>query len=230
MARAAPIVPDPLEARGWLLEELARAEYATGESLLLRLLRWLWNFFASLSGLQPPSWQLLVIGVGLLALVVGISWRVAGPVRLARRTGATLVFGSDDARTADQLRADAAELARLGDWAGAVVAQFRALVRGTQQRLATADQPGLTAKEAVVSIATAFPNARRELDWAGQKFDLVQYSESGQLGSEIGKPSRGRHQVCDSTDYLRMRQLDAELQGSRPAHGSRLSSVSAVVR
>lgn len=201
-----PVTPTPDEARRLLLDELARREYATGESLLMRFLNWLWDTLSGITGLTPPSWQLLALGLGVVAVVLLLAWRVAGPVRLARRHRAGVVFSADDARSALAFRAEADVLAGRQDWSGAVVALFRAIIRGGQERLLLADRDGQTAREAADALGAAFPTFRGELDWAAGWFEAILYGD--------GQTRKARQ--ARQTDFLRMRRLDTELAAARP--------------
>lgn len=209
-APAYPLTPTPAQARSWLLEELAGREYAHGDSLLSRFLHWLWELLSGVTGLQPPTWQLLAVGLGLVALVSVIAWRVAGPVRLARQHRVAPLFAADDVRTAADWRAEAEALAAQGDWSGAFVATFRAVVRGAQEQLAVPEQTGQTAQEAAVALGLVFPAFGSDVSWAARRFDATMYGE----------------QTVSQADYQRLRELDTSVQQTRPRRAQALVQVS----
>jgi hypothetical protein len=124
-----PVDPDRETARRWLLEELSRPEYDQNPSLLARLLDWIAGLFDGLPALDASRLPLALAAVAVIALVAVIAWRVAGPVRVARRPRSSTVVLADDERTAAELRAAADAAAARGDWHHAVLDRFRAVVR-----------------------------------------------------------------------------------------------------
>lgn len=198
-----PVQPDRDTARGWLVEELSRAEYAQSPSLLERLLGWLLSLFdGELPGLDVPPWQLLLGAVVATAVVVAVAWWVAGPVRLARRARRpSAVVLDDDARTAAQLRAAADDAAARGAWAVAVAERFRAVVRGLEERVVIDERPGRTAQEAAAAGAERLPDLAGPLHRAATLFDDVHYGDL----------------PAGPADDALMRDLDARVQAARPA-------------
>jgi uncharacterized protein DUF4129 len=171
-----PVDPDRETAHRWMVEELSRPEYATEPSLLERLVTWFLGLFEGMPAFAGPPWQVAAILVGAMAVIVLIAWRVAGPVRLARRaTRASAVVLGDDTRTAAQLRAAADAAAGRGDWSTAVVERFRAVVRGLEERVVLDELPGRTAQEAADAAAHRLPATAAELRRAAGLFDDVCY-------------------------------------------------------
>ncbi|ACZ31531.1 hypothetical protein Xcel_2516 [Xylanimonas cellulosilytica DSM 15894] len=195
-----PVTPDRETARRWLVEELARPEYATQPSLLQRLWEWFTGLFDGLQGLDAPPWQVLAGIVAVAALVIVVSRWVAGPVRLARRRrGSAVVTASDDARTAAQLRAAADAAAARGDWPLAVTERFRAVVRSLEDRTILDERPGRTAQEAAADAGDRLPAHATALAVAATLFDGVLYG----------------HRGARESDDAALRELDAHLAAAR---------------
>jgi hypothetical protein len=196
-----PVVPDADTARRWATEELADPAYHDGPSLLERFLEWLGSLFDGAPDSLPLPPVAVVVGVVVvLLLVLTVSFWVAGPVRAARRTTASVVVLGDDTRTADQLRAAADAAAARGDWTAAVLERFRAVVRSLEERAVLADSPGRTADEAAEAAAARLPSATADLRRAARLFDDVCY----------GKAS------VDAAADAWMRTLDEQVAAARP--------------
>ena len=198
----APVSPDRDTAARWARDELAKPPYHQTESLLDRFLSWLGSLFdgASVPAFGLPGPAVALIAVLVLALVAGLAFWLTGPVRLRRRADASAVVLGADARTAAQLRAAADAHAARGDWQGAVLDRFRALVRALEERTVLDDRPGRTAFEAAQAAGARLPGHAGELRRAGLLFDDVCY----------GKVAVGP----DSDAWLR--ELDATLTATRP--------------
>ncbi|MFE5334769.1 DUF4129 domain-containing protein [Isoptericola sp. NPDC056573] len=194
-----PVDPDRETAHRWLLEELSRPEYSTEPSLLERLLTWLGDLFDGLT-LGEGRFPLAFVVVVVLVLVAALAWWVAGPVRLARRRRRSVVVLDGDERTAAELRASADAAAARGDWSGAVLDRFRALVRSLEERVVLDDRPGRTAQEAAHDAAARLPAVAAELHDAARLFDDVCY------GTLPAGPD----------DDRRLRDLDERVRGLRP--------------
>lgn len=182
LGRWTPVEPDADTARRWAREELADPTYHRGKTLLERFLEWLRATFEDLlRGAEGQSVDPRTVGLVILAvvLVVGlVAWWVAGPVRLARRAAQDrIVFDADDVRTAAQMRGAAAASASRGDWHAAVLDQFRALVRGLEERALLEERAGRTAHEVALDAATVLPSLSGPLLSASSLFDEVCYGE-----------------------------------------------------
>lgn len=198
-----PVDPDAPTARRWASDELARAEYHQGRSLLRRLLDWIAELFDGLpsAGLMP--WQAALVVVAVLVVVALVALWVTGPVRAgrARSRKGPGVLAHDDTRTAAELRAAADDAAARGDFARAVVERFRAIVRSLEERTVLDVRPGRTAHEATEEAGRRLPDAHAELVRAGRLFDDVAYGE-GTAGVD---------------DDAWLRALDARVLALRPA-------------
>ena len=198
-----PVTPDAQTARRWAGDELADPLYHQGRSLLSRFVAWIGSLFDGVTfvGLALPGGVVAAIVVVTVLLVAGVAFWVAGPVRLARRAGASTVVLDDDSRTAAELRATADGHAARGDWRAAVLDRFRAIVRALEERALLDDRPGRTAHEAAETAAARLPGRAADLRRAGRLFDDVCY---GKRGVDAGSDSW-------------LRELDATLRGTRPA-------------
>lgn len=198
-----PVVPDRDTAREWLTSELQRPEYAERESLLSRLIRWVLDW---LSGIDWPDTamsgpQLGIVIAVAAAIVLGIAWLVAGPVRLGRnRAGSAEVLDTDDARTAAQMRTAADAAAASGDWNKAAAERFRAVVRSLEERVIIEPRPGRTAQEAAGDAGERLPGQAAGLRSGADLFDGVEYGD----------------RVASAADDATLRELDAQVAAARP--------------
>ncbi|MGN8246005.1 DUF4129 domain-containing protein [Cellulomonas soli] len=197
-----PVDPDAPTARRWASDELARAEYHQGKSLLQRLLDWIGQQFDGLPSVGLPPWQAALVVVGVLVVVVLVALWITGPVRLsrARRAGVELL-GHDDERTAAELRAAADAAAARGEHGLAVLERFRAVVRSLEERALLEARPGRTAHEVADEAGRRLPEAAADLVRAGHLFDDVAYG-----GLEVG---------AEQDEWLRA--LDSRVRDLRPA-------------
>lgn len=199
-----PLTPDAGEARRWVLDELAKAEYVQAQPTWFdRLAAWLRDLLASF---QPdpvtgvPGLGTVIV-LALVAAVLVVAFLVFGVPRLRRRSGVTgALFGENDDRTADRMRADAAAAAASGDFTLAVAELFRALARSLAERGLVSVLPGTTAHEFGSRAGVAFPDDVTSLAEAASDFDGVRY-----LGHEGTREQ-----------YERMLALDGRVRRARP--------------
>lgn len=108
--------------------------------------------------------------VGLLIIVVAVAGLVA--VLLRRRGVSGRILRGDSGLelppdlTSGQLRAEADALAARGDWAGAVRARLRAVIRALEERGVIDPRPGRTAAEVAAEAGSERPDLRDPL-WNG---------------------------------------------------------------
>ncbi|MCP2266143.1 DUF4129 domain-containing protein [Promicromonospora thailandica] len=198
-----PVVPDRDTAREWLAGELSKPEYAERESLLARAINWVLERLSEIdwpvTALAGP--QLGIVVVIVVAAVLGIAWLVAGPVRLGReRAGSAEVLGSEDTRTAAQLRTAADAAAARGDWRTAVVERFRAVVRSLEDRVVIEPRPGRTAQEAAADAGRRLPAQAEALHTGADVFDGVEYGD----------------RTATADDDAALRALDDAVTAARP--------------
>jgi hypothetical protein len=200
-----PVQPDREEARRWAAEELSKREYrdaAPGwlETLWRQFLDWLQSVTdgQSLAG-GPPVAPLIGLGIALLVAVAII---LARPRLNARRRASKEIFDAEAATTAADYRARASAAAARGDWAAAVVEQFRAVVSSAEDRAVLDPQPGRTADEAAGQLTRAFPAAGDKLGAAARMFDAVRYG----------------HGSAQASDHAAMVELDSTLERLTPSY------------
>lgn len=176
-----PLLPGPDEAREWAERELADPVYRAAEPTAFdRLARAVRDaiealFTAPVSGDWGP-WAFVVLAVLVVAAIVTgvLIWGRPRPITRARPPALAL-FDHDDARSADQLRADAEAAAERREWDDAVVLRFRAFARGLIERGIVDPPPGATARAFSRSVGETLPAlAAPAADGAGA-FDDVRY-------------------------------------------------------
>jgi len=178
-ASAVPLEPDADEARGWLIDELAKPVYREAQPTLFDLAAqaigdWLSSLFAG-AGDAGGAIGLVVL-LAIVAALVVVAFLVFGRPRLeGRRRGAAALFGDADVRDADQLRRAADAAARSGDHTTAIEEMFRALARSLDERGLVDLTPGTTAGGFARAAAAALPQEVQRLSAAGKDFDAVRY-------------------------------------------------------
>ena len=175
----APLTPDAGEGQSWLGEELAKSPYAAAKPTPIdELGKAIWDWLQGLmtgSGSTPPIVGVLVI-LGVLVVALAIVFLITGLPHADRRIRtAGALFSEAEGRSAAELRADAAEAARHGDWPTAIAERYRAIARGLDERGLVVSLPGTTAHEFARRAATRFPEAAAELATAADAFDGVRY-------------------------------------------------------
>lgn len=185
---AVPVDPDAEEARGWLLRELAKPEYEAAKPTWFdRLSAAVRDWFASLQfgGIEGPPLIGFLVVLGIVLVVLLVAFLVFGLPRLRRRSAVDGdLFGTNDARSAAELRAAAAQLAAAGDFSAATAEVFRAIARGLAERVIVDTAPGTTAHGFAERAAGEFPAFGGRLREAADAFDEVRYL--GRAGSEDG--------------------------------------------
>ncbi|MEH3088091.1 MAG: DUF4129 domain-containing protein [Microbacterium arborescens] len=177
---APPIAPDPDEARRWAEEELSRSVYQAAEPTPIdRFARGVAEFVGSIFSGQVPAALGPWLAVGAIVVVlalIGIAVLIWGRPRAAVRSRSSVaLFGEPEARSADELRADAERAAGREAWDEAVVLRVRALARGLAERTIVDPVPGATVHRFAADAARAFPAARADLDEVARSFDDVRY-------------------------------------------------------
>jgi hypothetical protein len=199
-----PVEPDAATARRWAEVELSDPVYQERPNLLQTVLQWLGDRFADLqvgaADVDPRIAVLVLTTAAVTAAVVALA--VAGPLRRARRDARASVdvFG-DDTRSAAELRASADALAAAGDWSGAVLDRYRAVLRSLEERVVLDERPGRTAQEGAREAGERLPACATALADAALLFDDVCYGEAR----------------ADADDDARLRDLDRRVSAERPA-------------
>lgn len=183
------------EARRLAAEELARARYDLRvppwlEGVLDRLQRLLDRLVDRLEELVERTLELtpagggggdsspwLVVGVVLLLVALAVLvWRVGLP-RLNRRTEDAEVSTEAEVSAA-QYRTLAEQAGAAGDWAGAVLEEFRSLVRELEHLTVIDPRPSRTALEVAWRASLAVPAAEPGLRAAAGVFNDVVYGRT----------------------------------------------------
>lgn len=173
-----PIDIDRAAAATAAARELAKQIYrADDPGWLTRLGRWLLDRFIELveaaATATPGGYlSLLVLLVVIVAAIVVIRLRI-GPVG---RTvaGQQALFDDGPVPAAEHRRAADAFAAR-GEWAQAVRARLRAIVRNLEERDLIDARPGRTAQEAARAAGAVLPQCAADLAAAARTFDDVWY-------------------------------------------------------
>jgi hypothetical protein len=174
-----PVDPSSPEAQRWIEGELAKPQYQAARPTWFDIasksvLDWLDSLFQGPGGDAGPV--LLTVIVLLIGALIVAAFFIFGRPRLNRRgAGERAVFGSDDTRTAAELRASAAGAARAGDWVIAIEELFRAIAQSLDERTIVTVTPGTTAREFANLAAAALPHERERLIAAARVFDEVRY-------------------------------------------------------
>lgn len=201
-----PVDPTAPQAQEWIQQELAKPEYQAAKPTWFDIASkavqdWIDSLLQGPTGDAGPV-LLLVIVLVIAALIV-TAFLIFGRPRVNRRS--TLdrrpVFGADDARSAQELRASAQEAANTGDWVLAIEEQFRAIAVGLDERTLVTVTPGTTATHFAATASALLPQERAQLAEAARAFDAVRY---------LGRPG-------SAAGYHQLVALDQRLQQARPA-------------
>lgn len=198
-----PVEPDASTARRWAEVELSDPVYQERPNLLQTVLQWLGERFADLrlgAADVDPLLAVVVLTVAAVSAAI-VALVVAGPLRRARRDARASVdvFG-DDTRSAAELRASADALAAAGDWSGAVLDRYRAVLRSLEERVVLDERPGRTAHEGAQEAGERLPDCAADLADAARLFDDVCYGDA----------------TADADDDARLRDLDRRVSAGRP--------------
>lgn len=167
-------------AREAARDELAKPQYQVGKPSLLdravnRVLAELGELVADAVRLVPGGIGGVTLAAVVLVVAVVLLRLGLGPLQVRdaltdRRRGAT-------ARTAQDYRREAAQLAAAGDWKQAVRARFRAVARELEQRGVLDPRPGRTAGEIAGEAGAAVPAVAAPAEAAARLFDTVWYGD-----------------------------------------------------
>lgn len=203
-----PLHPDTQQARQWLADELAKAEYLDRPSLVERFLRWLRELMSGVTVDGAPSgfsWMRWLFVLGLLVVGGAILYAVLRPMTRSARLSGTRgrrgsVLDAGDTRSAAQLRQEARRAAAANQWDLAVLEGYRAVAQGAVERTILPDLLGRTAAELATGLTAAFPEEREPLRMAAASFDAVRYGDVR----------------ATATEAQHMIGLDARIATSRP--------------
>ena len=174
-----PVTPDGPTAQAWVLQELAKSEYAASrptwfDQVATAVRKWFDSLTTPSVGGIPGLGPLVVVIIIVVVLVV--AFLIFGLPRLNRRSRVSgELFGEDDQRTADQILAAARAAAAAGDFSLAVIEGMRATARVLAERTLLTMYPGTTARSFSGQAAALFPAHAQLLERTAAVFDGVRY-------------------------------------------------------
>ena len=197
---AGGLSPTPPQARDWLSQELRGPDYRS--PWLESVIRWvedqIGKILAGAGRLTGLSLLItMLIALVVIALLVWVLPRVRREPGSAGSDGAVL---QDATTTPGQYRNRADQALREGRYDDAVLDGFRAVAQDMSRRRVLHDAPGRTAHEVSLALSPPFPDQAARLAQAADLFDAVRYG----------------HHHADASQAGQIRELDAELAGSRP--------------
>lgn len=173
-----PLDPSGDEARGQLRRELAHPEYYDA-NLLQRISDWLdrlINDSVGAASSSPPLTVAIAILVALL-LLTATMLIVSRARRTARADKAPTGALTDEAITADELRARAEAALAAEDPVAALIDAFRATALRQIERGRIDDMPQATAHELAGALAVVFPDHGPAVRRGADLFDQVLYGD-----------------------------------------------------
>ncbi|CAM5670583.1 membrane protein [Streptomyces spiroverticillatus] len=185
--------------------ELSKPAYHEHDPNLLqraldRFWEWIGNLFDTAAGATPGGpLGLAVIALVVVLLLAGLWWRLGTPSRTPSSTTAALF--DDRPRSAAEHRTAADAHAAAQRWNPAVQERMRALVRALEERTLLDPRPGRTADEAAAEAGRTLPDHASRLHAAARSFDDVTYGD----------------RTADEAAYLRLRDLDLDLERAKPS-------------
>ncbi len=201
-----PVAPGADEARRWARDELSRKIYQDAKpglagEIWAGIVKFFNDVLNELSGING-NLGFVLLGVVLLALVTVALWLVRPRLNRRQAKLEAGIFGPEVLLTAGEHRKLAQQAAVAGDYAGAVTAQFRAVVRAAEERAILEPQPGRTVDEATAGLIRAFGAYRGSLLAAAGCFNGVRYGDL----------------VAVAADFARLKELDHVLLEHRPQY------------
>jgi hypothetical protein len=173
-----PLDPSGSEARAKLRRELLHPEYHQ-ENLLQEVFNWLLRKVGS--GLdrasQAPPLSTLMAMLIFVALALGLAWLVSRARHTARENDERRSVLTEEAVTADELRARAAAALEAGRFEEAVVEGFRATTVRQVERGRLSDTPGATAHEVAEALAREYVAMADRVHRSARLFDEVRYGD-----------------------------------------------------
>lgn len=207
--REVPVEPDAAQAQQWALDELSRSIYDTSPSLWQRAVNWfleqLGNLFMGSTTATSALVVLLIAALLIAAVVIVVLYR--GRLRRNRAVGggrgdSARLF--DDARSSDDLWADARALAGSGEWTRACLDAFRGIVRSLDERVLLDETPGMTAHEAAIAGSAIFPEFAEGWRWGGGLFDALAYGDRDATEADWNGLTAFAHDIERATPARRL--------------------------
>ncbi|GAA3489156.1 DUF4129 domain-containing protein [Streptomyces cremeus] len=193
-----------LPAREAAERELSEPAYHEHDPNLLqraldRFWEWIGDLFHAASGATPGGpLGLAVIALVVVLLLAGLWWRLGAPTRTPSSPASLF---DDRPRSSAEHRAAAEAHAAAQRWNPALQERMRAVVRSLEERALLDPRPGRTADEAAAEAGRSLPDHAARLHAAARSFDDVTYGD----------------RTADEAAYLRLRDLDLDLERTRPS-------------
>ncbi|WP_246954708.1 DUF4129 domain-containing protein [Brachybacterium sp. Marseille-Q7125] len=144
--------------------------------MLGRLEAWLHQLLDTIDGSSTAQGGLAVLILLLLIVAAVLVLRRTGRLRRTRQLSAPVELDAERSLSGDELRERARRALAEGRHDDATVIALRALVRDLEERTLLDVTAGMTAHEAAVRAATAFPQLRSRLTLGANAFDTAAYS------------------------------------------------------
>ncbi len=169
-----------------------QAQPSVTQRIFSAVLRWIADAYHRIVNATPGGAVGLLIIVAAVAGLVVVLLRRRGVSARVRRSGDSGLELAPE-QTSGELRAEADAMAAAGDWAGAVRARLRAVVRSLEEKGILDPRPGRTAAEVAAEAGGERPELREPL-WKGAlTFGEIWYG----------------HRTATPADDRVMRELDA---------------------
>lgn len=210
-----PVAPDAPTAREWAKEELAKAVYHPRENPIDWLMRKLSEWLAELSTTDAATKAGIWIAIGIVLAAIIVAIVVVGPMRKRRLVAALDTSLSEQQLTAENWHEHARRAWQAEDWTATVTTGYRAIVQQGIDRVLIEPLPGLTAREAAISLSERLPDLIPEPLSIATAFDAVNYNDE----SASREQARATLDLYDALKAARLRT-----QASRVPAESRVSA------
>lgn len=198
-----PVDPDAGPARQWIIEELSKPAYQAAQpNWFDQLSAAFWKWLTSLNfGNSGANGIILLVVIVIIIAAIVAAFLLFGAPRLNRRSAVTgAMFGEEDDRDANAIRAAADAAAARQEWTLAIEELFRSIARGLAERTVVTASPGTTARDFAARAGVSFPPLADRLVAAARAFDEVRYL--GHDGTEAA--------------FRDVAGLESELRAARP--------------
>lgn len=175
-----PVLPGADQARQWAQEELSQKIYQEAkpgwaEQVFAFLKQALEEFLNNVGIANGNIGLAIMAGLALVAVIAIVL--IIRPRLNRKKATTTAVFTAGQVLSSGAHRAMARTAAQAGDFHTAVSEQFRAMVRAAEERDVIVPAVGLTAREIVAELETAFPSHSPALHASADLFNAVRYGQ-----------------------------------------------------
>lgn len=215
---------DPDEARARVLEELGKSEYDDSPGFVAWLLSTIENWLAEMmDGVDGTSAVLTGVTVALALALIIAAVLVLRRTGLLRRSPALEVSAELDAEpvlTGAELRQASRDAIGAGRTDDGTVLALRALVRDLEERTLLDVAAGMTAHEAAVRAAAAFPELHGRLQRGADAFDTAAYSHRSTTAKQADDLLRLAEYIAESSPDLAAADEASGVGGTSGAGGT----------